>query len=34
QIQKETGAAGVVVGSALYTGRFTLEAAIETVLHD
>ena len=34
QILKETGAAGVVVGSALYTGRFTLEAAIETVLHD
>lgn len=34
QVLKETGAAGVVVGSALYTGRFTLEAAIETVLHD
>lgn len=34
QILKETGAAGVVVGSALYTGRFTLGAAIETVLRD
>ena len=34
QVLKETGAAGVVVGSALYTGRFTLEAAIGTVLHD
>lgn len=34
QVLKETGAAGVVVGSALYTGRFTLEAAIETILHD
>jgi phosphoribosylformimino-5-aminoimidazole carboxamide ribotide isomerase len=34
QILKETGAAGVVVGSALYTGRFTLEAAIETVMRD
>lgn len=34
QVLKETGAAGVVVGSALYTGRFTLEAAVETVLHD
>jgi phosphoribosylformimino-5-aminoimidazole carboxamide ribotide isomerase len=33
-VLKETGAAGVVVGSALYTGRFTLEAAIGTVLHD
>jgi phosphoribosylformimino-5-aminoimidazole carboxamide ribotide isomerase len=30
QVLKETGAAGVVVGSALYTGRFTLEDAIET----
>ena len=29
QVLKETGAAGVVVGSALYTGRFTLEDAIE-----
>lgn len=33
-VLKETGAAGAVVGSALYTGRFTLEAAIGTVLHD
>lgn len=31
---KKTGAAGVVVGSALYTGRFTLEEAIEAVLRD
>ncbi len=30
QVLKETGAAGVVIGSALYTGRFTLEDAIET----
>ena len=30
-IIKETGAIGVVVGSALYTGKFTLEAAIEFV---
>ena len=29
---KNTGAAGVVVGSALYTGRFTLEEAIEAAL--
>ncbi|HWR25505.1 MAG TPA: 1-(5-phosphoribosyl)-5-[(5-phosphoribosylamino)methylideneamino]imidazole-4-carboxamide isomerase [Methanosarcina sp.] len=29
KILKKTGAAGVVVGSALYTGRFTLEEAIE-----
>lgn len=29
QILKKTGASGVVVGSALYTGRFTLEEAIE-----
>ena len=28
---KETGAAGVVVGSALYTGRFTLEEAIKFI---
>lgn len=31
---KNTGAAGVVVGSALYTGRFTLEEAIEAALGD
>lgn len=31
---KNTGAAGVVVGSALYTGRFTLEEAIEACLGD
>jgi phosphoribosylformimino-5-aminoimidazole carboxamide ribotide isomerase len=31
RILKETGAAGVVVGSSLYTGRFTLEDAIEFV---
>ncbi len=31
---KKTGASGVVVGSALYTGRFTLEEGIETVLGD
>jgi phosphoribosylformimino-5-aminoimidazole carboxamide ribotide isomerase len=31
---KKTGAAGVVVGSALYTGRFTLEEAIEAALGD
>jgi phosphoribosylformimino-5-aminoimidazole carboxamide ribotide isomerase len=31
RILKETGAAGVVVGSSLYTGRFTLEDAIESV---
>lgn len=30
-VLKQTGAAGVVVGSALYTGRFTLEGAIEAV---
>ena len=29
ELLKQTGAAGVVVGSALYTGRFTLEEAIE-----
>ena len=33
-VLKETGAAGVVVGSALYTGRFTLEDAIEVVRRD
>jgi phosphoribosylformimino-5-aminoimidazole carboxamide ribotide isomerase len=32
-VLKNTGAAGVVVGSALYTGKFTLEAAIETIQH-
>lgn len=31
---KQTGAAGVVVGSALYTGRFTLEEAIEAARGD
>lgn len=31
---KKTGAAGVVVGSALYTGRFTFEEAIEVALGD
>ena len=31
RILKETGASGVVVGSALYTGRFTLEEAIEFI---
>lgn len=30
RILKETGAAGVVIGSALYTGKFTLEDAIES----
>ncbi len=30
---KNTGAAGVVVGSALYKGRFTLRQAIEKVSH-
>ena len=34
KVLKETGAAGVVVGSALYTGRFTLEDAIEVVRRD
>lgn len=29
RILKETGASGVVIGSALYTGKFTLEDAIE-----
>ena len=31
RILKETGASGVVVGSALYTDRFTLEEAIEFI---
>lgn len=31
RILKETGAAGVVIGSALYTGKFTLEDAIESI---
>jgi phosphoribosylformimino-5-aminoimidazole carboxamide ribotide isomerase len=31
KVLKQTGAAGVVVGSALYTGRFTLEEAIESI---
>lgn len=31
KILKETGAAGVVVGSALYTGKFTLEDAIQSI---
>lgn len=30
-VLKNTGAAGVVVGSALYTGKFTLEDAIEFI---
>jgi phosphoribosylformimino-5-aminoimidazole carboxamide ribotide isomerase len=34
QILKNTGAVGVVVGSALYIGRFTLEAAIEIIRHE
>lgn len=34
QAVKQTGAAGVVVGSALYTGKFTLEEAIEAALGD
>jgi len=34
KVLKETGAAGVVVGSALYTGRFTLEEAIEYIRYD
>jgi phosphoribosylformimino-5-aminoimidazole carboxamide ribotide isomerase len=34
KVLKETGAAGVVVGSALYTGRFTLEDAIKVVRSD
>jgi len=31
RILKETGALGVVIGSALYTGRFTLEDAIKSI---
>jgi phosphoribosylformimino-5-aminoimidazole carboxamide ribotide isomerase len=31
QVLKETGASGVVIGSALYTGKFTLEDAIESI---
>ena len=31
KILKGTGAAGAVVGSALYTGRFTLQEAIESI---
>jgi phosphoribosylformimino-5-aminoimidazole carboxamide ribotide isomerase len=31
RVLKETGAAGVVIGSALYTGKFTLEDAIESI---
>ncbi len=31
RILKETGAVGVVIGSALYTGKFTLEDAIESI---
>lgn len=31
---KKTGAAGVVIGSALYTGRFTFEEAVEAALGD
>ncbi|AKB26900.1 Phosphoribosylformimino-5-aminoimidazole carboxamide ribotide isomerase [Methanosarcina siciliae C2J] len=34
KVLKQTGASGVVVGSALYTGRFTLEEAIEAILDD
>lgn len=34
KVLKKTRAAGVVIGSALYTGRFTLEAAIDAILHD
>ncbi|WP_440946217.1 1-(5-phosphoribosyl)-5-[(5-phosphoribosylamino)methylideneamino]imidazole-4-carboxamide isomerase [Methanosarcina sp. T3] len=34
KVLKQTGASGVVVGSALYTGRFTLEDAIKTILND
>lgn len=30
RILKETGAAGVVIGSALYTGKFTFEDAVES----
>jgi len=31
KILKETGALGVVIGSALYTGKFSLEDAIESI---
>ena len=34
QVLKETGASGVVIGSALYTGRFSLEEAIKSVRLD
>ena len=34
QILKKTGAIGVVIGSALYTGRFSLEEAIESTKYD
>jgi len=34
QVLKKTGASGVVVGSALYIGKFTLEEAIEAALCD
>jgi len=34
KVLKQTGASGVVVGSALYTGRFTLEEAIDTIQND
>ena len=34
QVLKKTGASGVVVGSALYMGRFTLEDAIKAALGD
>lgn len=33
-VLKKTGASGVVVGSALYTGKFTLEEAIDFVKQD
>jgi phosphoribosylformimino-5-aminoimidazole carboxamide ribotide isomerase len=34
QVLKETGASGVVIGSALYTGRFSIEEAIKSVRQD
>jgi len=34
QILKKTGAIGVVIGSALYTGRFSLEEAIESTKYN
>ena len=34
QTLKKTGALGVVIGSALYTGRFSLEEAIESTKYD